>query len=120
MLLLGHALVGGEGQQAVAGRGWVHSLEPRMALDLLQGGALLRVPLQHPGDETDGERGDAAISQRHVNPKLSSFTPFFHLSSTHHLGQQVRVQGGFGVGRGEVLTQRTVPRRAGGRCSGSP
>ena len=126
MLLLGHALVGGEGQQAAAGGGRVHPLQPRVALDLLQGGSLLRVPLQHPGDETGGEKGDAVILQRQANPKLSSFTPFSPPQlpgvpwgrGTHPPGQRVGVQGD--PGRGEVLTQRTVLRRAGGRCSGSP
>lgn len=55
VLLLRHALVGGEGQQGAAGRGRVHPLQPRVALDLLQGCSLLRVPLQHPGDETGGK-----------------------------------------------------------------
>lgn len=54
MLFLRHPLVRGEGQQAAAGGGWVHPLQPRVALDLLQRGSALRVPLQHPGDEAGG------------------------------------------------------------------
>lgn len=91
MLLLGHALVGGEGQQAAAGGGRVHPLQPRVALDLLQGGSLLRVPLQHPGDETDrGERGDAAARK----PQTQQLYPPFPRDNpwgqgSHPRGQRV-------------------------------
>lgn len=71
-----------------------------------------------------GERSDVVTLQRYVNPKVS-FARSSHLSSQAFARAWAPTPGAasWGLGgysEGVVLTQRTVPRRVGGWCSGSP
>ena len=55
VFLLGQVLVRNQGSAIFCGWGWVHPLQPSMALDLFQGSPPLGIPLKHTVYQTEGK-----------------------------------------------------------------
>lgn len=64
VLLIRQAAMGHQRSGQLGGRGGVNTLEPLVALDLVQGRSFLGVPLQHVGYETEGSHKKGSALRR--------------------------------------------------------
>lgn len=66
MFLLWQVFVRDQGSAILGGWGWVHPLQPGMALNLLQGGSLFGIPLKHAVYQTE-ENEKRREGKTHLN-----------------------------------------------------